>query len=150
MMKPYVLGISILIAVAGCTSFGTYYKPGTTLEKIDRDTLSCRTRAEREVPPRIIIDRNPVYGPPRTPGGPPVILYWETNYIDLNEGLRGRVRAQCMSDAGYERVTIPYCTEEQLAGKTFKPLAKTPQLDDAICAIRRDGKRILIDLDKPL
>ena len=147
-MKPYVLGISFFLAAAGCTSFGTYYKPGTTLDTIDKAALSCGTKAEREVPQRIVIERYPIYGPPRQPGGPPVLLYWQTNYVDLNDGLRARVRAQCMTDAGYERVSIPYCTKEQLAGKSFKPLVKTPQLDESICAVRRDGKRLLIDLDK--
>ena len=154
MPRPFVAKAGILAALlglaAGCVNMNTYYKTGTTLEAISRDDLACARQADIEVPQRIIVEHYPVYGPPPKPGGRPVILYWRTEYIDINEGRRARAKAHCMAEAGYERVAIPYCTDEQIAGRSFRPLAKTPPLDASICAVRRDGKRLLIDLDKPL
>ena len=140
-----------LLGLAGaCVNMNTYYKTGTTMEAIARDDLACARRADIEVPPRIIVEHHPVYGPPPKPGAPPVILYWRTEYTDINEARRARAKAHCMAEAGYDRVSIPYCTDEQIAGRAFRPLPKTPPLDGSICAVRRDGKRLLIDLDKPL
>ncbi|MDV4144144.1 MULTISPECIES: hypothetical protein [Shimia] len=140
-----------LLGLAGaCVNMNTYYKTGTTMEAISKDDLACARQADIDVPPRIIVENHPVYGPPPKPGAPPVLLYWRTEYIDINEGRRARAKALCMAEAGYDRVSIPYCTDEQIDGRAFRPLAKTPPLDGSICAVRRDGKRLLIDLDKPL
>lgn len=136
--------------LSACVNMNTYYKTGTTLNDISKAELSCARQADIEVPPHIIVQSYPVYGPPPKPGMPPVLLYWRTEHTDLNESRRARAKAHCMAEAGYDRVSIPYCTDDQIAGQSFRPLAKTPPLDASICAIRRDGKRLLIDLDKPL
>ncbi|MCW8842018.1 MAG: hypothetical protein OQK00_01245 [Rhodobacteraceae bacterium] len=128
----------------------TYYKTGTTLDAISKAELACARQADIDVPPRIIVQTYPIYGPPPKPGRPPVIRYWKTDYIDLNEARRARAKAHCMTQAGYDRVSIPYCTDDQINGQSFRPLSKTPPLDGSICAVRRDGQRLLIDLDKPL
>lgn len=142
--------LSVCALLGACVNMNTYYKTGTTLEAISKAELACARQADMEVPPRIIVQTYPVYGPPPKPGLPPVVLYWKTDYVDMNEARRARAKAHCMAEAGYDRVSIPYCTDEQIAGQSFRPLTKTPALDDSICAVRRDGKRLLIDLDKPL
>ena len=142
--------LSACALLAACANMTTYYKTGTTLDAIAKAELACARQADIEVPPLIIVETFPVYGPPPKKGMPPVLLYWKTDYIDMNEARRARAKAHCMAEAGFDRVSIPYCTDEQLGGQSFRPLTKTPPLDDSICAIRRDGKRLLIDLDKPL
>lgn len=138
------------VLLSGCVDMNTYYKTGTTLNAISKAELACARQADVEVPPHIIVQSYPVYGPPPKPGMAPVLLYWRTERTDINAGRRARAKAHCMAEAGYDRVSIPYCTNEQIAGQSFRPLTKTPPLDDSICAIRRDGQRLLIDLDKPL
>jgi hypothetical protein len=55
-----------------------------------------------------------------------------------------------MQERGYARVTIPYCKDEQIAGRSFAPITVAPVLSPNICGLRTDNGRVIIDLNKPL
>ena len=66
--------------------------------------------------------------------------------------MRAQHMRDCMALKGYRPVTHPVCTNDQLAGRSYRPLSTVPAAPSpTICALRSpDGSTALVDLTKPL
>jgi len=137
--------LSLVLGLASCTEFSTMYQVGKTKTEHNVDQAQCNRQAADRFPPRIVTDWWPIYNAEgRVVGQRP-------ESYDINEGPRYTEVRNCMNARGYQRVTIPYCTDEQLAGRSFEPLTVAPTLTPNICGLRKQGGgRVIIDLNKPL
>lgn len=149
-MKPVLfVALTGLIGLAACADLQTYYKPGASVERLNRDTLACEVKALKDVPSSLVVRRlPPVYIPGKrvcdgdgncsrgrgyyVPGG--------VERYDPNDGLRLRVERQCMADRGYAPVSIPACPDGVARAAVPKATTRLPQLTEASCVIRNsDG-----------
>jgi len=80
---------------------------------------NCRRQPGRRLPPQIITR-------------------------DVNEELRRLIARQCMAERSYERLTLPYCSEEVKAQVTPAITRRMPQLSGRACIIRRGADRYQI------
>lgn len=143
------------VLVAGCTSssYRAYIKPGAGVERVNRDRAACDVEANRLFPSANFPNTYP-YGTLGYYGGG-----WGGGWgygigvvhtTDVNAGMRNQHRDQCMRLKGYEPYTFPNCTTEQLAGRSYKPLTRSPKPSESICAVSLEGGgRALVDLSKP-
>lgn len=149
MSNRYFAVFAGLTALAACAPLETYYKPGVSVARVNRDTTACEVRALRDVPPSTITRRRPpIYIPGRrhcdadgncvsrpghyVPGG------FET--FDPNDGLRLRVERQCMADKGYAPVSIPVCPDSVANAVPPRATTRLPNLTEGSCVIRnKDG-----------
>lgn len=144
-MKRLTLSVVALAGLAGCLEYTPMYKVGVSTQEANVTRAQCNTYAANTVPPMIIQDWVPIYGANGK------IVGHRVEYYDANEGRRHSTVQKCMEQQGYQRVSIPYCTDDQIAGRSYRPLTTSPQLTGSICAIKQpEGGRVLIDLNKPV
>ncbi|MEX0310096.1 MAG: hypothetical protein AB3N17_07580, partial [Tateyamaria sp.] len=147
-----VFSLSLVCLLAGCLPLSTFYAEGVSFAQLDRDNTNCDVRALRDAP----VANQVRQGPPRyvsrrycdaegkcyTRGG-----FWvpgDIYTVDVNAGLRQRVKAQCMGDLGYRAVEIPACSA---AVQRAAPPGQTtilPRLSENTCVIRNDNGSIQI------
>lgn len=150
-----VLAISGLF-LTGCTStsYQAYIKPGTGVDRVNRDRAECDLEANRLFPSANFPQTYPTghigyYGGGYGGGWGGGIGIVHTT--DVNAGMRNQHRTQCMRVKGYEPYTFANCTTDQLAGRSYAPLTRSPKPSENICAVTVEGGgRALIDLSKPL
>lgn len=144
-MKRILVSTALVSLLGGCLEYTPMYKVGATTQETNVTRAQCNTYAVNTVPPMIIRDWIPIYNSEGRIVGHHYEVY------DANEGRRRTEQRQCMERAGFARVSIPMCTEAQLAGRSFRPLTTSPPLTESICAVRQEGgNRVLIDLNKPV
>lgn len=141
----------LLLASCAATSFPTFVKPGTTADRVSRDSAACDIEANRLFPAANF----PVVFPYATVGYYPGAWGWgggaTITTTDVNANMRIQHRNQCMRVKGYTPYTFPICTTAQMNGQSFAPLTRSPTPSPNICAARLDGGgRALIDLTNPL
>lgn len=140
------------MALAGCTpsSHVVYLKPGATADRMTRDQAECDVEANRLFPSANFPSTYP-YGTIGYYGGGWSYGVGVVHTTDVNASMRDQHRVQCMRVKGYEPYVFPNCTSEQMAGRSYAPLTRSPKPSASICAIAlEDGGRALIDLSKPL
>lgn len=146
-MKRLALIATVLLT--GCGPMGLYYKPGVSMNAIERDEVACTLKAEREVPVRNVSRVIPgEWVPGRkvcprkgkchvTPG------YMTPSRVvteDANLGLRNRVAALCMQDRGYSRINLPPCPREVAQSVPSAVTTEMPKrLSPRACVIRHGG-----------
>ncbi|WP_025057454.1 hypothetical protein [Sulfitobacter noctilucicola] len=149
-MKPMILIATVgLGALAACASLDTYYKPGTSVATLNRETTACQVKALRDVPVTQQIRRNP---PIFVPGErvcnaegkcktrPDRYIDGGIETYDPNEGLRLRVERQCMADKGFAPVSIPACPDAVARSAPSRATTRLPALTEGSCVIRNpDG-----------
>ncbi|WP_299420309.1 hypothetical protein [uncultured Shimia sp.] len=143
-MKHPLLTGCLLLALSGCTEFSTMYQPGKTKTERNVDQAQCNRLASDRYPPRIVTDWWPIYAADGR------VIGQRPESYDINEGPRYTAARKCMEERGYARVTIPYCKDEQIAGRSYAPITVAPHLSPNICGLRTDNGRVIIDLSKPL
>jgi len=143
-MKKTFLICSIAALLSSCTEFREMYKPGATNTQRNIDQGACNTDAATRYPPRIVTDWVPIYNAEGR------VISHRIEQYDINEARRREGARSCMVARGYEWATIPYCKDEQIAGRSYAPITKMPALSSNICGMRTDQGRVLIDLSKPL
>lgn len=143
-MKHQMVTGLMLLSLIGCTEFSTMYQPGKTKTERNVDQAQCNRFATDTNPPHIVTDWVPIFDSEGRYRGQRPESY------DINEGRRHTAARNCMLEKGYQRVTIPYCKDEQIAGRSFAPIEVAPQITPNICGIRTDNGRVLIDLSKPI
>lgn len=137
-------------ALSACAPLTTYYKPGVSVSRLDRDTTACKVRALRDVPSSTVTKRYPPeYIPPvrecNAAGKCHVVRagYYrpgETFTYDPNDKLRRTVEQQCMADKGYGRVSIQPCPGNVANATPARSTTRLPQLTPTSCVIRNsDG-----------
>ena len=149
-MKHYhLMGLAGVLFLVGCAPLNTYYKPGVSVNALERQTTACQTRALREVPSSTQVRRTP---PRYIPGSrvcnaagtcvtrPGRYIPGELVTFDPNDGLRKRVEAQCMADKGYAPVSIPPCPDSIARATPARATTTLPNLNRNSCVIRNsDG-----------
>ena len=109
-MKQFLIASCALIGLSGCLEYTPMYKVGASTQESNVTRAQCNTYAAQTVPPMIIQDWIPVFGANGRVVGHRLETY------DANEGRRNTTVKNCMSEQGFDRVSIPYCTDDQLAG----------------------------------
>ncbi|TCL09329.1 hypothetical protein BXY66_1374 [Shimia isoporae] len=143
-MKKTLLICTVAALIAGCTDFRQMYKPGVTRTELNIDQGACNSEAASRYPPRIVTDWVPIFDAQGR------VISHRIEQYDINEARRREGARSCMIARGYEWATIPFCKDEQIAGRSFAPVTKLPALTPNICGMRTDRGRVLIDLSKPL
>ena len=148
----FVTAFLFCALATGCLPVSTYYAEGVSVAKLNRDDLACDVAALRDAPvANQTRQAAPQYVPRRicapdgqcySKGG-----YWvpgEVYTVDVNAGLRKRVKLQCMADRGYRPVEIPACPPG--VARAAPPGATTtlPRLGPQSCAIRNPDGSIFI------
>lgn len=137
-----------LLAFAACSPLTTYYKPGVSVQALDRQTLACQTKALRDVPSSTQVRRtSPRFIPPRQrcdASGACVIIPGHHIPGDLvtydpNDGLRKRVEQQCMADKGFAPVSIPPCPDGIARATPARATTTLPNLNEKSCVIRNSN-----------
>lgn len=136
-----------LMVLSSCGPLSLYYREGETVSRLQKETTQCQLRAVKEVPVANQIRQSPpTYWPGRTycdgrgrcyqsPG------WWQPGRVytvDVNQGLRNTVEAQCMAEKGFRPVSLPPCKQNV---KSVVPLARTttlPPLNSASCFVKFD------------
>ena len=142
----------VAFALTGCasSSYPAYVKPGTSVDRVNRDRAECDLEANRLFPAANFPQTIPYGGIGYYGGG----WGWGGGIVttsDVNANMRNQHRTQCMRLKGYEPYTFPNCTSDQLAGRSYAPLKKSPTPSANICAVSTEGGgRALIDLSRPL
>jgi hypothetical protein len=141
---------SVLLLCAGlaaaCAPLSIYYKPGVSVEKLQKDTLQCEVKALRDAPVANQIRQSPPrFIPPRQycngskcytrPG------HWipgHTYTVDVNKPLRKRVEHSCMANRGYIPAEIPACPSGVSQAAKGPATTRLPALNENSCFIRND------------
>ncbi|QFT59858.1 hypothetical protein FIU94_13575 [Sulfitobacter sp. THAF37] len=148
MKQMSMAAILALLSVAACAPLTTYYKPGASVERLNRDTTACQVAALRDVPASTQVRRTPPeFVPPRrrcdSAGNCTVVpgyyIPGETVSFDPNDGLRKRVERQCMADRGYAPVSIPPCPDTVARAAPPAATRVLPALGPQACVIRNRG-----------
>ncbi len=151
MRQPHRITTAALAALvlSSCMPLETYYKPGATLTRTERDQTTCDIRALRDAPVATQVRQTaPVFYPPRrvcdaasnctTTGG-----FWEPGMVytvDVNADLRDRIQRQCMADRGYAPLRLPPCRAEIARATPPGRTTVFPRLTENACVIRNsDG-----------
>ena len=152
-MKRRHFSAAVLLLASGCAPLTTYYRPGVSVARLNADLTGCEVAALRDAPVATEIRRSP---PTFVPGericNSDGSCYQRPGYwiegpiytVDVNEGLRNRVETYCMAGKGYERVTIPRCSEAVVRAAPPGVTTTLPRLTQSACMIPRDGGKVQI------
>jgi len=144
---------ALALALLSACSTTINYRPGASTETVRKDELTCEREAYAEAPVRIVRDYVPgqlVRGAPicSAPGqcrpGP---VYREPGRwisYDANEDRRSVVVRQCLAARGYQRVTLPNCSDTVRAAVPPAVTITQPALRKGACVIRRGDDRYQI------
>ncbi|SEJ64006.1 hypothetical protein SAMN05421762_2010 [Pseudooceanicola nitratireducens] len=151
------LAIGIFSMVGACvpTAHSIYWKSGKTYQQRQNDFTNCEVEAVRKVPVAQAVGVTPVYHTPAytTPiqtscygtgyyasctstGGQ---VYGGQTYggdvytYDANSDLRDRVAMQCMSNRGYQKITVPVCDAEQKKLAVSAKSGRSPAASQVVC-----------------
>jgi hypothetical protein len=148
-MRTRLATLLLTLALPACAPLTLYYKAGTPVATVERDTTACQVQALRDAPVANQVRRTPpTYVPPRrtcdsagnctTTAG--YYLPGEVYTVDVNSALRKKVENQCMADRGYSPASIPACPQGVKQAAPLAATATLPRLTPKSCAIRnRDG-----------
>ena len=134
----------VVLALSSCGPTTIYHRDGADVSRIDSDLSACRVSALNQVP---VNERQRYIAPTYTyrsfcyAGGychsRRVLLrpgYFET--YDVNEGLRADVTRSCMTNKGFDRVSLPLCSAEVTRATTITRTRVQPPITDNSCIIR--------------
>ncbi|OWU83585.1 hypothetical protein ATO6_17090 [Oceanicola sp. 22II-s10i] len=140
--------LAVLTLLGACLPYSLYYRAGATTDRARADEVACGRIAlsqapvaiEREWIPGEVYRGRPICDDKgRCRPGPvrrsPPQLYER----DVNEELRGMIARQCMADRGYQRVTLPACSEAVSKAVTPGITRTMPRINGKACVIRRGG-----------
>ena len=102
-MRAFVWGSLSLLVLAGCVDQEHFVKQNVTYDRYERDYVACATSATQEVPTNTQVGWAPYVG-----------IY----SADTNTALRLKNFEICMRDRGYQKVSMPYCTGDELKKAT--------------------------------
>ncbi|WP_424833506.1 hypothetical protein [Ruegeria sp.] len=148
-MKTVAAFLIPLLVLSACGPLSLYYREGESVSKLQTETTECQVKALKDAPVASQIRQSPpVYWPGRTYCDGKGNCYrsagwWEPGRIytvDVNQGLRNTVEAQCMAAKGFRPVSLPPCRN---AVKSQVAPARTtvlPPLNPSSCFVKfEDG-----------
>ncbi|WP_170557029.1 hypothetical protein [Ruegeria atlantica] len=140
-----LLPLTVLSACSGPLSL--YYREGESVSRAQSETTQCQVQAVNQVPVANQVRQSPpTYWPGRTycdgrghcyrsPG------WWQPGQVytvDVNEGLRNQVEAQCMAKKGYRPVSLPPCKQSVKSQVPQARTTKLPPLGTQSCYVKFD------------
>lgn len=149
-MKSNLKFLPALLLLAACGPMSIYYRPGVSVTRMQNDTTKCEVAALKDAPVATQVrQRPPIFFPGRRICNGSGNCYMSPGYwadggiytIDTNQDLRNRVLDMCMTNKGYQPVSIPACPDS-FRNKVL-PTATTqlPTLTSNSCVIRyNDGQ----------
>ncbi|MWB77451.1 hypothetical protein GLS40_05385 [Pseudooceanicola sp. 216_PA32_1] len=142
-----VLPAFALLALLGaCGSETIYYRPGVEVTRAQGDEVACGRSALADAPVRMEREVIPGdYVPPHKhcdaagnclvePG------FWQPDRFvtrDVNKDLRRQIARQCMAEKGYQRITLPACSNGVKAAVPPAITTVMPRLTSQACVIQR-------------
>ncbi|EEX10627.1 putative lipoprotein [Ruegeria lacuscaerulensis ITI-1157] len=146
-MKTLIGPLLLLLLASACGPLSLYYREGDTVARMQQETTQCQVQALKDAPVANQLRQGPpVYWPGRTycdgrghcyrTGG-----WWEPGRVytvDVNEGLRNRVEAQCMARKGYRPVSLPPCKQAQKRSVPARRTTRLPPLGSNSCFVKFD------------
>lgn len=169
MLKKTSVAISTLFLVGACLPVEFWYKPGVVPQQPIIELTDCQVRAARDVPAQLMTGQTPTYVTPVQTSctGSGQGRYNPYGYTsnsnvsctqtggqvsggrlytyDGNANLRGQVAVQCMSQKGYQYISVRKCENKDLPQSL--PSYKTlPKLQSNSCAFQiPDGNYIFVN-----
>lgn len=146
-MKTVLPLLVCLMILSACGPLSLYYREGESVQRMQTETTQCRVQALKDAPVANQIRQSPpIYWPGRSycdsrgrcyrsPG------WWEPGNIytvDVNQGLRNTVEAQCMAQKGFRPVSLKPCKQ---GVKSRVPAVRTttlPPLSTESCFVKFD------------
>ncbi len=146
-MKTVLRLLVPLALLAGCGPLSMYYREGESVSRMQAETTECQVQALKDAPVANQVRQSPpTYWPGRTycdgrgrcyrTGG-----WWEPGRVytvDVNQGLRNTVEAQCMAKKGYRPVSLPPCKQSVKSGVPPTRTTVLPPLGTASCFVKFD------------
>lgn len=144
--------LSTLLATAlltACVSDTVYHAPGVSIAARDAAFAQCQAQALRQYPVRNETRTRPPTFIPATETCDAAGVctrteaYWEpgeTYIVDVNRDFRRTATQGCMGDAGFSRVSLPFCEE----GTAVTYSTTIPTLSGGTCLLRQRGAEPLI------
>ncbi len=141
-----LLPITVLSSCTGPLSL--YYREGESVSRLQSETTQCQVQAVNEVPVATQVRQSPpTYWPGRSycdgrgrcyrsPG------WWQPGQIytvDVNQGLRNEVEAQCMAKKGFRPVSLQPCKQSEKANVPAVPTTTLPPLTTQSCYVKYDN-----------
>ncbi|MDF1855815.1 hypothetical protein [Pseudooceanicola sp.] len=148
-----LLALPLLALLAGCLPYTLYHRSGVSVDDVRRDEVDCGRIALAQAPVEMELDIIPgrVIMQPvicdaagNCRGGRARELPDRHIRRDVNEELRRLIARQCMAERGYQRLTLPACSEQ--ISKAVEPAITRvlPKLTPQACVIRRGGENYQI------
>ncbi len=148
-MKTILPALICLLTLSACGPLSLYYREGESVARMQTETTNCQVQALKDAPVANQVRQSPpVYWPGRTycdgrgrcyrnPG------WWEPGRIytvDVNQGLRNKVEAQCMAQKGYRPVSLPPCKQGVKSRVAPARTTTLPPLSTESCFVKfEDG-----------
>ncbi|NOD77984.1 hypothetical protein [Ruegeria sp. HKCCD4332] len=147
-MKTLFPMLPTLMVLSSCGGpLSLYYREGATVSRLQQETTQCQLKAVQEVPVANQIRQSPpTYWPGRTycdgrgrcyqsPG------WWQPGRVytvDVNQGLRNTVEAQCMAQKGFRPVSLPACKQNVKSSVPATRTTTLPPLTTQSCFVKFD------------
>jgi hypothetical protein len=148
-MKSVVRLLIPMVVLSACSGpLSLYYREGESVTRMQSATTQCQVAALEDVPVANQVRQNPpTYWPGRTycdgrgrcyrsPG------WWQPGNVytvDVNQGLRNQVEAQCMAKKGFRPVSLPPCKQNIKSSVPAVPTTKLPPLSTQSCYVKFDN-----------
>ncbi|WP_170328869.1 hypothetical protein [Ruegeria arenilitoris] len=148
-MKTVLRLLIPMVALSACSGpLSLYYREGESVSRAQSETTQCQVLALKEVPVANQVRQSPpTYWPGRTycdgrgrcyrSGG-----WWQPGRVytvDVNQGLREQVEAQCMAKKGFRPVSLPPCKQNVSSRVAAVPTTKLPPLSTESCYVKFDN-----------
>ncbi len=147
-MKTVLRLIIPIMFLSSCGPLSLYYREGESVSRMQTETTECRVQALKDAPVANQVRQSPpTYWPGRTychgdgrcyrsPG------WWQPGQVytvDVNQGLRNTVEAQCMAKKGYRPISLPPCKQNVKSRVPAQPTTKLPPLSTESCFVKFDN-----------
>ena len=146
-MKTLLPALICLLTLSACGPLFLYYREGESVSRMQTETTACQVQALKDAPVANQVRQSPpVYWPGRTycdgrgrcyrnPG------WWEPGRIytvDVNEGLRNMVEAQCMAAKGFRPINLRPCKQGMKSRVAPTRTTTLPGLSTESCFVQFD------------
>ncbi len=148
-MKTVLRLLIPVLTLTSCGPLSMYYREGESVSRMQTDTTECRVQAVNNVPVATQVRQSPpTYWPGRTYCHGNGRCYrsagwWQPGQVytvDVNQGLRNNVEAQCMARKGYRPVSLPPCRQNVKSRVPAQRTTQLPPLSTESCFVKfNDG-----------
>ncbi|CUJ88090.1 hypothetical protein RUE5091_00646 [Ruegeria denitrificans] len=148
-MKSVLRLLFPIMALSACEGpLALYYREGESVSRLQTETTQCQVQAVNEVPVANQTRQSPpTYWPGRTycdgrgrcyrsPG------WWQPGRVytvDVNQGLRNQVEAQCMAKKGFRPISLPPCKQNVKSQVPAVPTTTLPPVGTQSCYVKFDN-----------